>query len=125
MIRITSRFSLSIAFASAFTMLAIIVYLSLTHDVVEVPGDSNGRYSHVAAYGALMFICARLCATTRGRLLIGVLLVVLGVSLEYLQAMTTYRTFEYGDMVANAIGVALGAFMQRTASVMATARQAP
>ena len=118
----TSRFSLLLA--SVFTVLAVIIYLSLTHDVVEVPGDSNGRYSH-AAYGALMFICARLCATTRGRLLIGVLLVVLGVSLEYLQAMTTYRTFEYGDMIANAIGVALGAFMQRSLSVMTIARQAP
>lgn len=118
------RFSPSLALASTFTLLAVIVYLSLTHDIVELPGDSGGRYSHVAAYGALMFMCARMCGTTCSRVLVSVLLVGIGVSLEYLQAMTTYRTFEYGDMVANALGVALGAVMQRTLSVMATARQA-
>lgn len=126
MSRIRSRFSPSLAFASAFTLLAVIVYLSLTHDIIELPGDSGGRYSHVAAYGALMFMCARMCATMRSRMVIGVLLIALGVLLEYLQAMTTYRTFEYGDMIANALGVALGAFMQGTLkNVVATARQAP
>jgi glycopeptide antibiotics resistance protein len=32
----------------------------------------------------------------------------MGVAVEFLQAMTDYRTFEVGDMIANGIGAALG-----------------
>jgi glycopeptide antibiotics resistance protein len=32
----------------------------------------------------------------------------MGVAVEFLQAMTDYRTFDVGDMIANGIGAALG-----------------
>jgi VanZ family protein len=35
-------------------------------------------------------------------------LIVMGVTMEFLQDMTGYRSFEYADMLANATGVGLG-----------------
>lgn len=111
-------------FATAFGMLALVVYLSLNHAPVQLPGDQGGRFGHLAAYGALMFMFARMYALPRGRLLIGALLVLVGITLECLQATTGYRTFEYADMIANTIGVVLGWLAQRTLSLITSARQA-
>ena len=111
-------------FATAFAMLALVVYLSLSRTGVQLPGDEGGRFGHMAAYGSLMFMYARMYALPRGRLLIGALLVLVGITLECLQATTNYRTFEYGDMIANTTGVVLGWLAQRTVSLIASARQA-
>ncbi|HYH41530.1 MAG TPA: VanZ family protein [Burkholderiales bacterium] len=105
-------------FATAFALLAIVVYLSLNHAPVQLPGDEGGRFGHMAAYGSLMFMFARMYAMPRGRLLIGALLVLIGITLECLQATTGYRTFEYADMIANTTGVVLGWLAQRTLSLI-------
>lgn len=41
------------------------------------------------------------------RLVIGVLLLAMGIAIEFLQGMTDYRSFEYADMLADAIGISL------------------
>ena len=41
-------------------------------------------------------------------------LLALGVGLEFLQALTPHRTFDPVDMVANALGVALGLALTST-----------
>lgn len=110
--------------ATAFALLALVVYLSLNHAPVQLPGDEGGRFGHMAAYGSLMFMYARMYALPRGRLVIGAALVLVGIALECLQATTGYRTFEYADMTANTIGVVLGWLAQRTVSLIASARQA-
>jgi glycopeptide antibiotics resistance protein len=100
-------------------LLALVVYLSLAPIGVQLPGDEGGRYGHVAAYAALMFMFARMYATSRGRVLIGVTLVLIGIGLECAQGATSYRTFEYADILANTIGVMLGWLTQRTVSLIA------
>ena len=52
---------------------------------------------------------------------------LLGVSMEYLQRMTGYRTFEYGDMAANTVGVlcALLAAQTPLARGLAVMREKP
>jgi VanZ family protein len=108
-----------LGFAAAFALLALVVYLSLNHATLHIPGDVGGRFSHMAAYGALMFMYARMYARTRERLVVAAVLVLIGVGLELAQAATSYRTFEYGDIVANTIGVALGGLVQRTVRLIA------
>jgi hypothetical protein len=40
--------------------------------------------------------------------------VILGISLEYLQRLSGYRTFEYADMGANAAGVLCALLLAQT-----------
>jgi VanZ family protein len=51
---------------------------------------------------------ARLGPQGRGRVAMAIALCLLGVSMEYAQRATGYRTFDVMDMVANAIGVGIG-----------------
>ena len=116
MTRITFRPPPALWFVTAYVLLAIVVWLSVSRTPPQLPGDEGGRYGHVAAYAALMFMFARVYATPRWRAVIGVTLIGVGVALEFVQAGTGYRTFEYADMVADAIGVALGLLAERTYS---------
>ena len=123
MIRTTFRPPPALWFATAFLLLGLIIYLSVSRTIVQIPGDDGGRYGHFAAYAALMFMFSRIYATTRWRLTIGATLVLIGAGLEFVQASTGYRTFEYADIVANAIGVALGLLAERTLTRMMSPRQ--
>jgi len=71
-----------------------------TIDVAQ--GDKLG---HFAAYGLLMFL---FCQIYVRRLAFALAFIAMGVGLEFLQGMTGYRTFDVFDMLANAVGVALG-----------------
>jgi glycopeptide antibiotics resistance protein len=39
---------------------------------------------------------------------------VMGVSLEFLQGMTAYRTFSYSDMLANGMGILIALYLAKT-----------
>jgi len=45
---------------------------------------------------------------------IGMALMIMGLILELLQGLTAYRTMEWKDMLANAMGVAMGHLLART-----------
>jgi len=45
---------------------------------------------------------------------IAMALITLGVTMEFLQGMTNYRTFDYADMLANSVGVLTGWVVART-----------
>jgi VanZ family protein len=93
---------------SGFGFVALVVYLSLTTDPVRTPTIFNFKTGHIIAYFWLMLWFGQLWASIPRKLLVALALTLLGVSLEYAQAMTEYRTFAYADMVDNAIGVAIG-----------------
>ena len=114
--RTTFRPPPALWFFTAYVLLAVVVYLSVAPTSVQLPGDEGGRYGHVAAYAALMFMFAHMYRTHRWRAVMGVTLVTFGVALEFVQATTGYRTFDYADMVSNAIGVVLGLLAERTFS---------
>ena len=46
--------------------------------------------------------------------MIALVFVVMGITLEYVQSFDSARVFEFGDMVANASGVALGLYLSLT-----------
>ena len=93
--------------AVGFAFVGLVVYLSLTHDPIQTP-DVGFKIGHVLAYAWLMFWFSQIFRASRTRWTIGLMLVVMGVLLEYIQGMTGYRHFGYTDMRDNAIGVLLG-----------------
>ena len=94
--------------AVAWSLVVVIVYLSLAKTSIPVPGAHADKYGHVLAYGVVMFWFLQIYECTPSRLTIGGGLLGLGVALEFAQSWTGYRTFDYADMVADAIGVTLG-----------------
>lgn len=69
------------------------------------------KAQHMIAYAVLMW-WFRQAFTRRMRWF--AFLTLLGVGLECIQGLTAYRYFEYGDMVANALGVTLGLILAAT-----------
>lgn len=91
-----------------WSMLAVIVYLSLARNTIDIPGSYGDKYGHVIAYGAAMFWFLQIYECVPSRIIAACGLLALGVGLEFAQAGTGYRTFDYADMVADAIGIAIG-----------------
>jgi len=68
------------------------------------------KFEHLATYAMLMLWFGQLSR----RWLAAVLLILMGVSIELLQGMGGVRMFELGDIVANTLGVGLGALLLLT-----------
>ena len=90
-------------------MVAAIFWLSLTPSPPSIDIAAGDKLGHFAAYGALMFWFCGLYPKNRARLLYGAAFIVMGVGLEVLQGMLGFRTYDVLDMVANSVGVLLGA----------------
>src|SRR5260370_39018940 len=88
-------------------MVAAVVVLSLIPIPIDL-GENRDKLAHAAAYGGLSFWFGMIHASRRRQLAIAIALAAMGVVLEFLQGLTDYRTFEVADMIANAIGAALG-----------------
>jgi len=91
-----------------WTMLAAIVWLSLTPSPPSLDVTFGDKLGHLAAYGSLMFWFGQLYASRSARAAYALAFALMGVALEFAQATTGYRSFEVLDMAANAAGVALG-----------------
>ena len=87
---------------------ALAIYLSLMHAPPGLDIEQGDKLQHMAAYGMLMLWFAQLSDELRRRRRTALALVALGIAIEYVQLATDYRDFSYGDMVADALGVALG-----------------
>ena len=91
--------------AVGFGLVALVIWLSLTPQPIEIPVENGDKLGHVAAYATLMFWFAQLDTRHRRRLAYAIGFVMLGVALEFAQRLTDYRTFEVADMGADAAGV--------------------
>ena len=71
------------------------------------PAEFKGsdKLEHFAAYATMMFWFAQIYRRNRVRWAIALAFVMLGITLEYFQRLSGYRTFEYADMAANTAGV--------------------
>jgi len=65
---------------------------------------------HFLAYAGLTFWFRQVFVSMRWTLF----LVALGIALEFIQGWSGYRHFEYGDMVANTLGVLSGLLLAST-----------
>ena len=88
-------------------MVAAVAVLSLIPVDVDL-GEGRDKLAHFAAYGSMTLWFAMLFGGRTRQLGVAIAFAAMGVGIEFLQGLTDYRTFEIADMVANAIGAALG-----------------
>lgn len=88
--------------------IALLFYLSLMPQPPAISIEHGDKLGHALAYAVLMYWWAQLLATTRQRLWLAAGLIALGIAIEYVQGWTGWRTFDYFDMLADAIGVVCG-----------------
>lgn len=98
-----------------WALVAAVVWLSLTPRLAEfdVPFVFLDKAGHFTAYFVLMFWYASLYQRP-AHWLLAVGFVLLGVALEGAQYLTGYRGFEFGDIVADAVGIAVALLLART-----------
>lgn len=70
--------------------------------------DHFDKIEHVAGYALLMAYAVMLFATRRALGMAAAGLLALGGLIEALQSMTSWRSADAADLLANALGVALG-----------------
>lgn len=94
----------------------VVIYLSLTpHPPEPLHFWNADKLEHALAYGLLMLWFCQVYIRRSSRRVLAVLLIAMGIMIEYLQGETGYRTFDYADMLANATGVLVGWAWARTA----------
>ena len=98
----------SLWLALGWSIVAAIVWLSLTPSPPELDITLGDKLGHFAAYGTLMFWFCQLYARRATRAAYAVAFVAMGIALEFIQGATGYRSYEVFDMVANTVGVLLG-----------------
>jgi hypothetical protein len=95
--------------AAGWIGIGLVVFLSLTPRPPEVDlGAYTDKWEHLSAYAMLMWWFCQLRPALRAQGGTGVGLIVLGIGLEFAQRATGFRLFQLSDMVAGALGVALG-----------------
>ena len=88
-------------------MVATVVVLSLIPMEVDL-GEDSDKVAHFFAYGSLSLWFGMIFSGKGRQLGIAAGFAAMGATLEFLQGMTGYRSFEIADMAANAIGAVLG-----------------
>ncbi len=91
----------------AWGMVVSVVVSSLIPVEIDLSGGRD-KIAHLLAYGSLSLGFGMLFGGRARQLVIAIAFAAMGVALEFLQGLTDYRTFEIADMIANAIGAALG-----------------
>ena len=106
--------------AIAWLLVLTVIVLSLVRVAADARPHGSDKLGHMLAYATLMFWFAQIYSRGRTRLLIAAGLALMGVALEIAQGFTGYRSFEYADMAANTVGVAIGWVMAppRTANLL-------
>ncbi|MEQ1515291.1 MAG: VanZ family protein [Usitatibacteraceae bacterium] len=73
--------------------------------------SGTDKWHHGLAYFACMFFWGQWYTLPVQRLKLAITFIVMGALIECLQGLTDYRSFEWLDMLADAIGVALAWFV--------------
>ena len=99
-----------------FLLILFVIFLSLAPLRLPAAGTfpQSDKLAHFCAYGGMMFWFGQIFRARPASLLVAIGLILLGVILEFLQGATGYRTFDYLDMTANAIGAIVGLFLSWT-----------
>ena len=98
----------------AYSLVAYVIYSSLTSSPVHVDVNYFDKYAHTFGYFVLMGWFMQLYHSRKGVFLCAVSLILMGVSLEFLQELTGYRFFDIYDMMANTAGVLLAWMLVKT-----------
>ena len=95
-----------------YTIGGLLLLGVLVVSLLPAPGDIGvgDKTSHLLVYFMLSGWFSVLAANSRILVSSLVGLVLFGMLIEWLQGMTGYRYAEWGDVLANTLGCALGAF---------------
>ena len=88
-------------------MIAGVVVLSLIPVEVDLE-EGRDKLAHLLAYGSLTLWFGMIFSSRIAQLGIALAFCAMGVGVEFLQGLTDYRTTDVADMIANAVGAALG-----------------
>jgi len=97
-----------------YGLVAYVIYSSLTPSPVHVDVSNFDKYAHTLGYFVLMGWFMQLYHVRKNISQCGVLLILMGVSLEFIQDLTGYRFFDIYDMMANTAGVLLAWSLSKT-----------
>ena len=102
--------------AIGYALILLVVYLSLSSAPVDLELDFpyQDKVFHALAYFALMFWFSQIYHDKFQRNMIALVLIFMGVMLEYLQSFDSNRVAEFADLIANVTGVALGFYLALT-----------
>jgi VanZ family protein len=102
-------------FTVGWLLILAVIFLSLWPKLPESPTFKHSdKLAHLTAYSILTLWFANMYRQRSRHLLLGATLIALGMCLELLQGLTEYRTFSYGDILANSSGVLLGLLLAGT-----------
>ena len=94
-------------------MVATVVYLALMpYPPQPMDFNSSDKLEHAAAFAGMTLWFFQIVAARR-RLAVGAALLLLGIGIEIAQSFTPTRDFEYADMVADGVGILMGAWLAR------------
>ncbi len=101
-----------------YILVAVIVYLSLTSEPVQMDLGfaMQDKFFHMLAYFSLMGWFAQIYHVPKQRVIFALLFIALGVLMEYIQSLNPARYFEFEDMVANTLGVAIAVLLAKRTS---------
>lgn len=96
-----------------YALVILVVFLSLTSNPIDLETGLSfeDKLSHALAYFVLMLWFGQIYHDKFQRNMIAMVLLFMGFVLEYLQSFDSNRFSEFGDMVANTAGVALGFYL--------------
>lgn len=99
-----------------YGLIALIVYLSLTSEPIDLETGLpyQDKLFHMLAYFTLTAWFVQIFHTRRQLNRWAIAFVCLGLSMEYVQSFEPTRYAEFGDMLANTIGVMLGYVLSAT-----------
>jgi VanZ family protein len=89
-----------------------VIYLSLSPLPPQSGIEFGDKFSHLAAYAALMAWWHQI---DRNAYRLALIFVVMGLLLEILQSLSGYRQGDIFDMAANTLGIGVGWMLGRTA----------
>ena len=100
-----------------YVLIALVITLSLISDPVDLGMNfpNQDKVYHAFAYFALMAWFSQIYHGRFQRIKIALALILMGVSLEYIQSFEPARYAEFADMLANTTGVVLGFLVSLTA----------
>lgn len=94
--------------AAGWGLVLAIIAFSLMPSPPDLGVNQGDKLGHLAAYGLTTLWFAQPYTGRRQRIGLALGMVALGIALEYGQRATGYRSFEVADMLADALGVAIG-----------------
>ena len=83
-------------------------YLSVAPAAFRLPDIDGDKVGHFLAYAVSMFWFTQLYRDKRSRVRLAFGLIFLGLGLEVVQGYMAARTFDLGDVLANATGASFG-----------------